>query len=243
MRPLNIVVLASGGGTNLQALIDEERRLGAISPYRILCVICDRTGTGAQERAARAGIAAELVLLSDILSGEERGAFSRRQKLRARSDAILALCKRRGAEAVVLAGFLSILAGKIIGEYDGRIINLHPALLPEFGGEGMWGRHVHQAVIAAGKTESGCTVHYVTSQVDAGEHLVQKKIPVNKDDTPETLAARLAPVEHAAIVEAVKLLAERLNRAGKCPLPPTAGKGRRMLRKTLSMPGRAGSNA
>ena len=210
MSALNIAVLASGNGSNLQALIDEQNRLRQNSPYAVTLVICDRVFTKARERAERAGISVETVLLADILSPEECAAFSRAQKLAARSDAILALCKTRGVQAIVLAGFLSILSGDIVTEYAGRIINLHPALLPEFGGEGMWGHHVHQAVIDAGKTHSGCTVHYVDSSVDGGAHILQKKIPVLKDDTPETLAARLAPVEHEAIVEAVKVLASRL---------------------------------
>jgi phosphoribosylglycinamide formyltransferase-1 len=210
MSALSIAVLASGNGSNLQALIDEQARLGKNSPYAVTLVFCDRGFTIARERAERAGIPVETVLLAEILSPEEIAAFSRAQKLAARGDAILALCKARGIQAIVLAGFLSILAGNIITEYAGRIINLHPALLPEFGGEGMWGRYVHQAVLAAHKTQSGCTVHYVDSSVDGGAHILQKKIPVLKDDTPETLAARLAPVEHEAIVEAVKLLANRL---------------------------------
>jgi phosphoribosylglycinamide formyltransferase-1 len=210
MSALNIAVLASGSGSNLQALIDEQARLGKNSPYAVTLVICDRAFAKARERAERAGILAETILLADILSPEERQTFSRAQKLAVRSDAILALCKARGVQAIVLAGFLSILAGNIITEYAGRVINLHPALLPEFGGEGMWGRYVHQAVLDAGKTHSGCTVHYVDSSVDGGAHILQKKIPVLKDDTAETLAARLAPVEHEAVVEAVKLLANRL---------------------------------
>jgi phosphoribosylglycinamide formyltransferase-1 len=213
MKPVNIAVLASGGGTNLQALIDNARMLGETSPYRVVCVICDRTNTGAEARALREGIPVERVLLSVLFSKDEPASLPRAQKLLARSDAVLALCRRFDADAIVLAGFLSILSGRVIEEYDGRIVNLHPSLLPEFGGEGMWGHRVHEAVIGAGKRESGCTVHYVNSVVDGGGIIVQKKIPVRENDTPDTLAARLAPLEHEAIVEAVTILCEKIRGA------------------------------
>ena len=91
-------------------------------------------------------------------------------------------------------------------------INLHPALLPKFGGEGMWGHHVHEAVLAAGETESGCTIHLVDAGCDTGEILLQKRVPVLPGDTPESLYARIAPQEHLAMVEGVELLAQRLRR-------------------------------
>jgi phosphoribosylglycinamide formyltransferase-1 len=211
MSTYNVAVLASGGGTNLQALIDEQLRLGGSSPYTIVCVICDRTNTGAEARAKKAKIPVHTVLLSSLYAQKDLQALSREQKLAARSDAIFALCRDYRANIIVLAGYLSILAGSILTGYAKRIINLHPALLPDFGGEGMWGHHVHKAVLASGKTESGCTVHVVEQGVDSGEILLQKKIPVLKDDTPETLALRLAPVEHEAILEAVKMLCARLS--------------------------------
>jgi phosphoribosylglycinamide formyltransferase-1 len=129
------------------------------------------------------------------------------EKRNAVSDAVLSLCRSYGAEAVVLAGFLTILRGAVISEYSGRIINLHPALLPKFGGEGMWGHHVHEAVLAAGEKESGCTVHLVDSGCDTGTILIQKKVPVLPGDTVESLYARIAPQEHEAMKEAVVKLA------------------------------------
>ena len=126
------------------------------------------------------------------------------------SNGVLELCRQHQIEAIVLAGFLTVLGGDIIQEYKGRIINLHPALLPKFGGEGMWGHHVHEAVLAAGETESGCTIHLVDSGCDTGEILLQKKVPVLPGDTPESLYARIAPQEHVAMVEGVELLAQRL---------------------------------
>ena len=98
------------------------------------------------------------------------------------------------------------LSGKILEEYKDKIINLHPALLPKFGGVGMWGHHVHEAVLAAGEKESGCTIHLVSSECDGGKILIQKKVPVMSGDTPDSLYERIAPEEHKAIVEGLLLL-------------------------------------
>ena len=124
---------------------------------------------------------------------------------------VLGLCKERDVDIIVLAGYLSVLGGAIIEAYSGRIINLHPALLPKFGGVGMWGHNVHEAVLAAGETESGCTVHLVDAGCDTGKILVQKKVPVLPNDTPDSLYARIAPEEHKAMVEGVCMLAQKLN--------------------------------
>jgi phosphoribosylglycinamide formyltransferase-1 len=105
------------------------------------------------------------------------------------------------------------MSGAVIDEYAGRIVNLHPALLPKFGGKGMWGHHVHEAVLAAGETESGCTIHLVDSGCDTGKILLQKKVPVLPGDTAESLAARISSVEHEAIVEGVVELARQIKDA------------------------------
>jgi phosphoribosylglycinamide formyltransferase-1 len=207
MKPLKLAVLASGGGTNLQALINEEKRLAQESPYTVVCVILDRKNTGAETRAAKEGIPCPRALLSERFSAEELARMGEARKRVERSNAVLKHCREFGAEALALAGYLSILAGPILEEYAGRIINLHPALLPDFGGEGMWGRHVHEAVIAAGRAESGCTIHFVDAGCDTGKIILQKRCPVLPGDTAESLASRIAPLEHAAIVEAVKELA------------------------------------
>ncbi|MDR0758781.1 MAG: phosphoribosylglycinamide formyltransferase, partial [Treponema sp.] len=115
-----------------------------------------------------------------------------------------------GAGLIVLAGFLSILEGGIVDEYAGRIINLHPALLPKYGGAGMYGERVHRAVLAAGEAESGCTVHLVDAGTDTGPVLLQRRVPVLAGDTAETLAERIHGEEHIAIVEAVMLMIQRL---------------------------------
>jgi phosphoribosylglycinamide formyltransferase-1 len=122
----------------------------------------------------------------------------------------LSLAETYHIDLVVLAGFLSILAGKIIEKYSGRIINLHPALLPKFGGDGMYGEKVHRAVLEAGEKESGCTVHLVDAGTDTGPILLQRKVPVLQGDTPDSLAERIHKEEHIAIVEAVRMMVERL---------------------------------
>lgn len=130
-------------------------------------------------------------------------------------------------QLVVLAGYLSIVDEPLLTRFAGRMVNLHPALLPRFGGPGMWGRHVHAAVLAAGEAESGCTVHLVDAGVDTGRILVQRRVPVLPGDTPETLAARIAPEEHVALLEALATLigtpAETLAPAESRAAPRTEG--------------------
>ncbi len=186
----NILVLVSGGGTNLQALIDAQKR-GELRNGKITAVISDRSGVYALERAKTAGIPAFVEKPDASLPKPERG--------RELSDRILRFCREKEIGLVVCAGFLSILAGDIIKAYAGRMINLHPALLPKFGGKGMYGEHVHRAVLKAGETESGCTVHFVDAGTDTGSILLQRKVPVLSGDIPETLAGRIHKEEHIAM--------------------------------------------
>jgi phosphoribosylglycinamide formyltransferase-1 len=153
------------------------------------------------ERAKAAGIPAFVEKPDSALPKPER----RREF----SDRILRFCREKEIDLVVHAGFLSILAGDIIEAYAGRMINLHPALLPKFGGRGMYGERVHRAVLAAGESESGCTVHLVDAGTDTGSILLQRKVPVLSGDTPESLAERIHKEEHIAIVEAVKMMVKR----------------------------------
>jgi len=201
--PINILVLVSGSGTNLQALIDAQAA-GTLSNGKIAAVLCDRDGAYALERAKLAGIPAFVEKPDPGLAKPER-----RREL---SNRILCLCREKQIHLIVFAGFLSILAGDIIKEYGGKMINLHPALLPKFGGEGMYGDHVHRAVIAAGESESGCTVHLVDAGTDTGPILLQRKVSVLPGDTPESLAERIHKEEHIAIVEAVKMMIEELGK-------------------------------
>lgn len=211
MKKLQIAVLVSGGGTNLQALIDEESRLGKDCPYHIELVVSSTKNAYAIERAEKANIHTEIASPFSVMGKEVAQNASIEEKRLAVSNKVLELCKNHKIDAIVLAGFLTVLSGKIVDDFSGKIINLHPALLPKFGGVGMWGHNVHEAVLAAGETESGCTVHLVDSGCDTGKILLQRKVPVLPGDTPESLYARIAPVEHEAMVEGVKVLAKMIN--------------------------------
>jgi phosphoribosylglycinamide formyltransferase-1 len=198
------MALVSGNGTNLQALLDAEKS-GGIGPGKITLVVSDRPGIYALERAKAAGVPAFTAELDKNTGREER-----RQAL---SDYILLLAESHHLGLIVYAGFLWILKGSLIEAYAGRMINLHPALLPKFGGRGMFGEHVHKAVLAAGERESGCTVHLVDAGTDTGPILLQRRVPVLPGDTPETLAERIHKEEHIAIVEAVRMMVTRTTNA------------------------------
>ena len=206
---INTAVLVSGGGTNLQALIDYEQAQGEKCPYKIVCVISDHKDAFALERAAKAGIPATVRSPYSVMGKEAAQGADRDTKRRAVSDAMLKDCKDFGAQVIVEAGCLTVLSGPILSEYADRIINLHPALLPKYGGVGMWGHHVHEAVLANGEKESGCTVHLVNEVCDGGKILLQKKVPVLPDDTPDTLYARIAPHEHEALLEGLLILCKQ----------------------------------
>ena len=208
---MNIAVLVSGGGTNLQALIDYEKQ-NPQCPYKIRIVISSTKNAYALERAESAGIKTSVKSPYAVLGKDQAQNADRDTKRIAVSDAILELCKAEKIDAIVLAGYLSVLGGKIIEEYSGKILNLHPALLPKFGGVGMWGHNVHEAVLAPKEKESGCTIHLVDSGCDTGKILVQKKVPVLENDTPDSLYQRIAPEEHKAIVEGVILLSQMIKK-------------------------------
>jgi phosphoribosylglycinamide formyltransferase-1 len=192
-----ILVLVSGNGTNLQALIDAERQ-GALGAGSICAVIANKSGVYALERARLAGILCIVEIPNKTL-----GKIERRKEL---SDQILKRAQELEIDLIIYAGFLSILSGDIISVYAGKMINIHPSLLPKFGGEGMYGERVHKAVLEAGETESGCTVHFVDSGTDTGPILLQRRVPVLPADTPDTLAERIHKEEHIAIVEAAARL-------------------------------------
>ena len=205
---LRTAVLVSGGGTNLQALIDYQKINEASCPYEIVCVISDHKDAYALERAAKAGIPSKITSPYSVMGAENAKAASRDEKRLAVSNAVFECCREYKAQAIVQAGWLTVLCGDILKEYEGKIINLHPALLPKFGGVGMWGHHVHEAVLASGEKESGCTIHLVSSECDGGKILIQKKVPVLPGDTPDSLYERIAPKEHEAIIEGLLMLCE-----------------------------------
>ena len=207
MSKLKTAVLVSGGGTNLQALIDFQLEQGEKCPYEIVCVISDTKKAYALERAAKANIPSIICSPYAVMGADAAKSADRDSKRLSVSKAVLKNCREFGAEAIVQAGWLTVLCGDILKEYEGKIINLHPALLPKFGGVGMWGHHVHEAVLAAGEKESGCTIHLVSAECDGGKILIQKRVPVLPGDTPDSLYERIAPEEHKAIVEGLCLIA------------------------------------
>jgi formyltetrahydrofolate-dependent phosphoribosylglycinamide formyltransferase len=188
-----VAVLASGGGSNLQALIDRFNADPA-APARVELVVGSRAGIGALERAERAGIDA-VALDARALGAEAFG--------RALADALEA--HRIGL--IVLAGWLQLVPAEVVRGFHGRMINVHPALLPAFGGHGMYGMRVHRAVIESGARVSGATVHFVDEAYDEGAIIAQWPVPVLPGDTPESLAARVLAVEHRILPLAVEALA------------------------------------
>ena len=188
---VRIAVLCSGGGTNLQALIDAQEA-GQIDG-KIVLVLSNASKAYALERARKHGIEDKFISKKQLGSDV---AFN---------DAILAELRRVRAELVVLAGYLPIVGEQIVREFEHRIINIHPALIPAFCGPGMYGHHVHEAVLAYGAKISGATTHFVDEQVDHGGVIMQESVPVLEDDTPDTLAARVLTVEHRILPESVRL--------------------------------------
>ena len=188
-----IAVCVSGGGSNLQALLD---RLREDPTAGVVLVMSDRAEAGGLERARQAGIPAEV--LADPSDASEW----------------ITRLGRRDVDLVVLAGFLKLVPAGVVQKYGGRIVNVHPALLPEFGGAGMYGKRVHAAVLASGARESGPTVHLVDEEYDRGAILAQRRVPVRPDDTADTLAARVLEAEHRLLPEVVLAAA----RAGR-PVP------------------------
>lgn len=158
---------------------------------------------GQVETAPAIERAKELHLRTEIVSS----------KVEDYGSVLLHKLKASGADLICLAGYMRILPAEIVRVFQGRILNIHPALLPKFGGKGMYGMNVHEAVLASGETESGCTVHLVTDVYDEGEIIVQRKCPVFKTDTPETLAARVIEQEHLAYPEAIKIVWNRIHPA------------------------------
>lgn len=200
-----IAVLVSGSGTNLQALIDYEKENNNCL-YKIMIVISDHKDAFALERAKNAGIKTAITSPYSVMGSDVAKISSREEKRLAVSNKVLEICENLNIDIIVQAGWLTVLSGKIIEKYANKIINLHPALLPKFGGVGMWGHHVHEAVLASGEKESGCTIHLVNGECDGGKILIQKKVPVLPGDTPESLYSRIAPKEHKAIIEGLLLL-------------------------------------
>ncbi len=195
-KRLKIAVLISGNGSNLQALIDACKHPDY--PAQITCVISNNAEAYGLTRAKTAGIPAQIIDHKNYRTREEF------------DDALLEILKPYQPDLICLAGFMRILTPVFINSYTGRILNTHPSLLPKFGGPGMYGNHVHEAVIKAGETISGCSIHEVITDVDKGTIICQETVPVLPDDTAETLAKRVIAQEHIAYPKAVALMAQRL---------------------------------
>ena len=187
-QPVRVAVLVSGGGTNLQALLDALHD----SPLaRVARVISNRPDAGALERARRATVPATV--------------------LRDANDPTELLAALRDAHLVVLAGYMKLVPAPVVARFRGRMINIHPALLPDFGGPGMYGQRVHEAVLASGAKESGATVHFVDEAFDRGAIIAQEKVRVEPGDTPDTLSARVLEAEHRLLPRVVLELARRIS--------------------------------
>ena len=189
-----IAVLASGGGTNLQAILDHFTSI-ANPAGTIVLVASNREKCGALDRARNAGIPTEIFDASDD------------------GTALLTLLDNTAVDLAVLAGYLKHIPERVIARYHGRIINIHPGLLPDFGGPGMYGSRVHAAVLASGATSTGLTVHFVDDEYDHGPVIAQWRVRVKIDDTAESLAERVLSAEHLVYPRVVDMVAA-LNTAG-----------------------------
>lgn len=202
-----LAVLASGNGTNLQAIIDaiESGKLNA----EIVLVISDRRNAYALERAKSHGIKA---VYSPRTSQNRETYFQE----------LVELISDANPDLIVMAGFMKILPDDFILKFEGRMINIHPSLLPCFGGKGYYGSKVHEAVIESGARITGCTVHVVSTEVDGGPIIEQRMLEVDDADTPESLAQKIHPIEHEALVYSVSLML-----SGKYSI-----EGKRVMRKS-----------
>jgi formyltetrahydrofolate-dependent phosphoribosylglycinamide formyltransferase len=210
--PIRIAILVSGHGrgSNMAAIIDACQR-GEIDGQVVL-VIGTRSEAPALQRAAEKGVPTRVI-------------SPRRLSDEAYAQRLLHALDEARVDLVCLAGYMRLLPVPVVQAYAGRVMNIHPALLPLFGGKGMYGEHVHRAVLESGMKVSGCTVHFVDEHYDTGPIIVQRCVPVEEDDTWETLAARVLVQEHQAYVQAVQLFAQgRLRIEGKrvriLPQPP-----------------------
>ncbi|MGA9119339.1 MAG: phosphoribosylglycinamide formyltransferase [Bacteroidota bacterium] len=196
---MNIAVFGSGRGSNFQAILAAIKE-GRVEGVTISLVLSNNSTSGILE-IARANAIPAFHISQKHFSSEGQYA-----------DALLALLAAHAVEVIVLAGFMKKIPPRLISAFPGRIINIHPALLPKYGGAGMFGRHVHEAVLAAGEHESGATVHVVDEEYDHGRILIQEKVPVMAGDTPDTLAARVLGAEHRILPEALHRLAASMHK-------------------------------
>ena len=195
---LKVAVFVSGGGTNLQALIDAEKR-GELGNGKLSLVISNKADAYALERAKSAGIDTQVVCRKDFNDAESF------------CDELLKIVKEKDISLIVLAGFLSILKGDLLKEYENRIINVHPSLIPSFCGDGFYGLKVHESALEYGVKVTGATVHFVNDITDGGEIILQKAVEIKDGDTPEILQKRvMEQAEWKLLPQAVKMLCEKM---------------------------------
>ena len=179
---MKLAFFASHGGSNMQAILDACQN-GELKAKPVI-VICNNSRANALNRAEKAGVRSYIINSLSHPDDEER------------DQAMLALLEQYEVDLVILAGYMKKIGSAVLSAYKGRILNIHPALLPKYGGRGMYGHFVHEAVLAAGEKESGVTVHVIDEIYDNGPVLNQRKVPVLPHDTPDTLAARVLKEEH-----------------------------------------------
>ena len=202
MLKTKIAVLVSGGGTNLQALLDAEKA-GVIKSGEIVVVIASNESAYALERAKNAGVPAVAVPKKSCASQAEY------------EEKISAVLAQYGVELIVLAGFLSILSADFVAKWPKRIINIHPSLIPSFCGEGYYGLRVHEAALQKGVKVTGATVHFVNEVPDGGEIILQKSVPVYKNDTPELLQRRVMErAEWKLLPRATEIISAKILKEG-----------------------------
>ena len=186
---INLAIFVSGGGSNCENII---RYFKDSDKVNVALVVANKTGIPALEKAERLGVPTRVLPKADLN----------------REDVVVPLMKEYSIDFIVLAGFLLVIPDLLIHEYDHRMINLHPALLPKFGGMGMYGHHVHEAVKAAGETETGMTVHWVSGKVDSGGIIAQFRTPISPDDTPDDIAAKEHALEMEHFPQVIEALAD-----------------------------------
>jgi len=187
----NIAIFASGSGTNAENLI---RFFRTSSLGRVRIVLSNRADAGVISKAQSLDV--------------ETLVFTREQFYN--SNAVVDLLFERGIDFIILAGFLWLVPDYLLKSFENKMVNIHPALLPKYGGKGMYGKHVHEAVIDAGDKESGITIHYVNQQYDEGDIVFQKKCSIEPEDSPETLAGKIHKLEYAHFPRVVERLLEKL---------------------------------
>lgn len=185
---MNIAVFASGSGSNAENIVNRLNRPG--SRHRVSLIVTNRRDAGVIERAARFGVTCEIIDRATLADEAATGA----------------VLDRHGVEFIALGGFLAMIPAWMIARYPRRIVNIHPSLLPRYGGKGMWGHHVHEAVHAAGDKESGITIHYVDEHYDSGDIIFQDRVAIGSADSAADIEAKvraLEPLHYPAVVESL----------------------------------------